>query len=157
MPKISALLDTNVLIASLVEAHEHHTLSLNLLLGSTKARFAVAAHSYAETYGTLTRRDGSAPFQFTPRQACAALESVRALTALVGLTPAQTFDAIRGYALGDGAGHRLYDRLIGEVAITHAIPQIVTWNAGAMRTLFPGLHITTPKAFQRTAITAAPS
>lgn len=139
-----ALLDSNVLIATLVEAHEHHGPSLNLLVGRGDARFAVAAHSYAEVYSTLTRRGGPAQFQFTPEEAWAALESVRAVTGLVGLTAARTFDAIGGYARSGGVGPRLYDRLIGETAVAQGIPKIVTWNVGHMRGLFPDLTIATP-------------
>ena len=144
---IDALIDSNVLIAMLAEAHEHHSTSLGLLIDGHDAQFAVAAHSYAEAYNTLTRRGERAPFQFTPEEAWAALESVRAATSLIGLTAPQTFDAIRSYAHGGGIGARLYDRLIGEAAVTHAIPQIVTWNVGHMRSLFPKLTITTPKDF----------
>ncbi len=144
---IDALIDSNVLIAMLAEAHEHHGPSLGLLIDGHDAQFAVAAHSYAEAYNTLTRRGERAPFQFTPEEAWAALESVRAATSLIGLTAPQTFDAIRNYAQAGGIGARLYDRLIGEAAVTHAIPQIVTWNVGHMRSLFPKLTITTPKDF----------
>ncbi len=144
---IDALIDSNVLIAMLAEAHEHHGPSLSLLIDGRASQFAVAAHSYAEAYNTLTRRGERAPFQFTPEEAWAALESVRAATSLIGLTAPQTFDAIRSYAHGGGIGARLYDRLIGETAVTHAIPQIVTWNVGHMRSLFPKLTITTPKDF----------
>jgi predicted nucleic acid-binding protein len=144
---IDALIDSNVLIAMLAEAHEHHGPSLGLLIDGHDAQFAVAAHSYAEAYNTLTRRGERAPFQFTPEEAWAALESVRAATSLIGLTAPQTFDAIRNYAQAGGIGARLYDRLIGETAVTHAIPQIVTWNVGHMRSLFPKLTITTPKDF----------
>ena len=63
------------------------------------------------------------------------------------MTAPQTFHAIRRYAQGGGIGARLYDRLIGEAAAAHAIPQIVTWNGGHMRSLFPKLTITTPKDF----------
>ncbi len=144
---IDALIDSNVLIAMLAEAHEHHGPSLSLLIDGRASQFAVAAHSYAEAYNTLTRRGERAPFQFTPEEAWAALESVRAATSLIGLTAPQTFDAIRSYAHGGGIGARLYDRLIGETAVTRAIPQIVTWNVGHMRSLFPKLTITTPKDF----------
>ncbi len=144
---IDALIDSNVLIAILAEAHEHHRPSLGLLIDGHDAQFAVAAHSYAEAYNTLTRRGERAPFHFSPEEAWAALESVRAVTSLIGLTASQTFDAIRSYAQGGGIGARLYDRLIGEAAITHAIPQIVTWNVGHMRDLFPKLTITTPNDF----------
>src|SRR5258707_4283597 len=117
--RIDGLLDSNVLIALLAEAHEHHAASIALFLGETGFRFAIAAHSYAETYSVLTRRGGPAPFGFAPSEAWAALESVRAATDLVGLTPAQTFDAVRRYAGDGGVGPRLYDRLIGEAAVAH--------------------------------------
>jgi len=151
---IDALIDSNVLIAMLAEAHEHHRPSLDLLAGGRDAQFAIAAHSYAEAYNTLTRQGERAPFQFTSEEAWAALESVRAVTGLVGLTAAQTFDAIRSYAQGGGIGARLYDRLIGEAAVAHAIPQIVTWNVGHMRGLFPDLTITTPTDFSAGDIVA---
>jgi len=142
--KIDALLDSNVLIATLAEAHERHGPSVRLLVDGAEMRFAIAAHSYAEAYSTLTRRGERAPFRFTPEEAWAALESVRAVTGLVGLTAPQTFDAIRSYARSGGIGARLYDRLIGEAAVAHDIPGIVTWNAGHMRNLFPDLRVMTP-------------
>jgi predicted nucleic acid-binding protein len=144
--KIDALLDSNVLIAMLVEAHEHHGPSLNLLI-EDGPQFAISAHSFAEAYSTLTRRSGPAPFQFTPGEAWAALESVRAVTSLVGLTAPQTLEAIRTYALSGGVGPRLYDRLIGEAAAIHGIPAVITWNVSHMRSLFPALAVVTPAEF----------
>jgi predicted nucleic acid-binding protein len=148
--RADALLDSNVLIAMLAEGHEHHSSSLGLLIGERRCEFAVAAHSYAEAYSTLTRRGERAPFRFSAEEAWAALESVRAVTALVGLTPAQSFDAIRSYAQDGGIGARLYDRLIGEAAAAHKIPVIVTWNVGHMRDLFPALRIAIPREFSDT-------
>jgi hypothetical protein len=121
---------------------------LDLLTNDRATPFAVAAHSYAEAYSTLTRRGERTPFQFTPEEAWAALESVRAVTALVGLTAPQTFEAIRAYAGSGGIGARLYDRLIGEAAVAHGIPGIVTWNVGHMRSLFPNLSVSTPTQFR---------
>lgn len=143
--KADALLDSNVLIAIVAEAHEHHGPSLDLLMGDKRAVLAIAAHSYAEAYSTLTRYGG--PFRFPPEEAWAALESVRAVTILVGLTAAQIFEATRSYARDGGIGARLYDRLIGEAAVVHEIPTIVTWNIGHMRNLFPLLTISTPNEF----------
>ncbi len=139
-----ALLDSNVVIAMLAEDHEHHAASLALLAGDDRADYAISAHSYAETYSTLTRRGEHAPFRFTAEEAWAALESVRAVTLLVGLTPAQTFDVVRQYAEGGGIGSRLYDRLIGEAAAAHGIGRIITWNTSHMRSLFPALEVVTP-------------
>jgi len=142
-----ALIDSNVLVAALAVAHQHHGPSSALLANAQPNRFAVAAHSYAGAYTTLTRRGERAPFQFTADEAWEALESVRALTNLVGLTDHQTFGAIRTYARGGGIGARLYDHLIGEVAVAHAIQTIVTWNVAHMGSLFPDLVVTTPVDF----------
>jgi predicted nucleic acid-binding protein len=147
--EIDALLDSNVIIAMLVEAHEHHEPSIALLAGGDDRTFAVAAHSYAEVYSTLTRKGERAPFRFSSDEAWAALESLRAVTVLLGLTPAQTFDAVRGYAASGGIGARLYDRLIGEVAAAHGLPKIVTWNGGHMRGLFQDIRVATPLEWSR--------
>jgi hypothetical protein len=88
--------------------------------------FAIAAHSYAEAYSTLTRRGENAPFRFSPDEAWAALESVRAATGLLGLTAAQTFDAIKSHSQAGGVGARLYDRLSGETAVVRSAAIIVT-------------------------------
>jgi predicted nucleic acid-binding protein len=145
--KIDALLDSNVLVAMLAEAHEHHEASLALLTGQGEMQFAVAAHSYAEAYSTLARQGDHAPFRFSPEEAWAALESVRAVTVLLGLTAPQTFDAIRSYSQAGGIGPRLYDRLIGETAIVHGVAAIVTWNLRHMSGLFPTLRVATPNGF----------
>ena len=141
------MLDSNVVVAILAEAHEHHEASLALLTCANPARFAVSAHSYAEAYGTLTRRGERAPFRFIAEEAWAALASLRASTGLVGLTPAQTFETVGAYAASGGIGPRLYDALIGRAAVVHGIPAIVTWNVGHMRGLFPDLDVLTPEAF----------
>jgi hypothetical protein len=82
-----------------------------------------------------------------PEEARAALESLRAVTRLVGLTPSQTFDVVRTFASNGGVGARLYDALIGQAARVHDIPRIVTWNARHMRGLFPDVDVLTPQAF----------
>jgi predicted nucleic acid-binding protein len=78
----AALLDSNVAIAILAEAHEHHAVSLALITEGDPAAFAISAHSYAETYATLTRRGDRAPFHFRADEAWAALESLRAVAGL---------------------------------------------------------------------------
>jgi predicted nucleic acid-binding protein len=143
----TALLDSNVLIAIVAEVHEHHAASLDLLLPERRRSFAVAAHSYAEAFTTLTRRVEHSPFRFPPNEAWAALESVRAVTDLVGLTPAQVFETTRTYAESGGVGARLYDKLIGQAAVVNGIPTIVTWNVSHMRGLFPDLTVVTPREF----------
>ena len=65
-------------------------------------------------------------FRWSATEAWATLESVAAATLLVGLTPAQTFDTIRDHAKAGGVGARLYDRLIGQVAVQYGLHDIVT-------------------------------
>lgn len=146
---IDALVDSNVIIAALAGDHEHHAQSADLFDAARGLVLGVAAHSYAEAYSTLTRRGTHAPFRFTAEEAWAALESMRAVTQLIGLTPAQTFETVRSYAADGGIGARLYDRMIGETAVAHGIPAIVTWNIGHMRGLFPALDVQTPREFAK--------
>lgn len=74
------------------------------------------------------------------------------MTVLVGLTAAQTFDAVRLYAQSGGVGARLYDRLIGQVAVVHGITTIVTWNTAHMRGLFPELIVGSPADFSAASV-----
>jgi predicted nucleic acid-binding protein len=144
---IRALLDSNVVIAAVAEAHEHHQ-SSNALVGSAAiGSLAVAAHSYSEAYSILTRRAASSPFKWPATDAITALESVAMRCSLVGLTHGQTFEAIRDFAAGGGVGPRLYDKLIGDAAVHNQIPIIVSWNSAHFKSLFPVLTIVTPVTF----------
>lgn len=144
MPGKLVLVDTNVIVAALAEAHEHHGPSLALFSTEPPLQLAVAAHCYAEAFTTLTRRGDHAPFRWPPNEAWAALESVAAVTQLVGLTPAQSFGAVRDFA---GAGHigaRVYDYLIAQAAQSAGADMLVTWNVGHFRDLVDGVHVVTP-------------
>jgi predicted nucleic acid-binding protein len=141
-----ALLDSNVIIAALVEDHPHHPASFSLLGTAHEARFAVAAHTHTEAYSHLTRRSAGG-FGQSPREAVNALASIRAKTVLLGLTPPQTLEGIRRFSALGGIGPRLYDALIGEVALLHAIPAIVTWNTRHLAPLFPRLRVVTPATY----------
>jgi predicted nucleic acid-binding protein len=147
--KHRALLDSNVIIASVAEAHEHHEPSIKLFGLLPAQSFAVAAHSYSEAYSVLTRKAPSAPFRWSAADAIAALESVAARCALVGLTHGQTFDAIRQFASDGGIGARLYDKLIGETAVVNGLPAVVTWNVSHMRDLFPSIDVFNPVSFAK--------
>lgn len=142
-----ALLDSNVVIAAVAEAHEHHVASLALFENWPDRSFAVAAHSHAESYAVLTRPAKTAPFRWPPEDAWATLKSVAAVTVLIGLTHGQTFEGIRDYAAGGGTGSRLYDRLIGEAAVSNGIDCIVTWNGRHMSGLFERVRVVDPARF----------
>lgn len=137
------LVDTNVIVAALAAAHDHHAPSLALF--SVPGRhLAVAAHCYAEAFATLTRRGEHAPFRWSAAQAWGALESVAAITTLVGLTPAQSFAAVREFATAGHIGARLYDHLIAQAALAAGADMLVTWNIGHFRGLDIGIALHTP-------------
>jgi predicted nucleic acid-binding protein len=142
-----ALVDSNVLVAAVAAEHEHHAPSLRFASLMQRVRFAVAAHSFAEAYNTLTREGSAGPFRFPPNEALAVLEDLRHHIDLLGPTPSQTFDGVRQYAQSGGIGPRLYDKLIGDVAVLHGIDSIVTWNLKHMRGLFVALNVQSPDDF----------
>ncbi len=142
-----ALLDSNVVVAMQAAAHQHHAASLALLDAHDPARFAIAPHSYAEAYVTLTRTGPHAPFGFGAANTWAGLERLRAATGLLGITPAETVAAIGTYAASGGIGARLYDALIGQVAVAHGVRTILTWNTRHLAGLFPRLAVRTPTQF----------
>lgn len=132
------LLDSNVLIAALNPEHVHHAESE--ALARRDGRYAIAAHSLAETYCSLTRF----PYHRPPEEAWAAVAALRARTELRSLTADQQYDAIRQFAGRGLAGPLLCDALIGEVARVHRIRAIITWNTRHMAGLFPDLRVLTP-------------
>lgn len=138
------LLDSNVIVAAIVEDHVHHRDSAALMTSPPKDGFAVAAHSFAEAYNTLTRRGGASPLAFDSSAAWFALEAIAGSARLVSLTPAQTLDAIRQFAAVGGVGPRLYDKLLGEAALRNGVGRIATWNVAHFRSLFPQLQVLTP-------------
>lgn len=149
MAKLLALLDSNVVIASVAEAHEHHEPSNALFRNYPTHSFAVAAHSYSEAYSILTRKAPNSSLRWSATDAITALQSVAARCALVGLTHAQTFEAIRDFAADNGIGPRLYDKLIGEAAISNGLETIVTWNLSHMQSLFPSIAVLNPIEFAK--------
>lgn len=149
MTSLLGLIDSNVVIASVAEAHEHHDASIALFSSFPVNSFAVAAHSYSEAYSVLTKRAQTSSFRWTAADAIAALESVAARCVLVGITHAQTFDAIRDFAAGGRLGPRLYDRLIGEAAVMNGIGCVITWNSSHMASLFPSLEVLNPGQFAK--------
>lgn len=138
-----ALLDTNVVVAALVDSHPHHAPSFSLLDDETRL-FVVAAHSLAECFNTLTRRGGGMAYRWSPTDAWIGLRQVSAATRIVTLTSSQTLRAIRKYAEAGGVGPRLYDALIAEAAARAGLPRLITWNVAHMQSVAPHLDVVTP-------------
>jgi hypothetical protein len=142
-----ALLDSNVIVAGVAAEHDDHLLSVALFEHFPIKSFAVAAHSFAESYVTLTKRGPRAPFGWDAQDAWTALEAVANATQLVGLSPAAGLDGVRLYASQGNIGARIYDWLLGQSAVLARVPAIVTWNVGHIMGLFPALAVQTPEEF----------
>lgn len=137
------LFDTNVLVAALVTTHPHHQASTAALLPADPGQTLVAAHSLAECYGVLTRRN--LPFRMDGPGAWLQLQRLSQRFAVVALTAAEQIDAIRRFS-SLGSGPRVYDFLIGATAEAHGAGTLVTWNSRDFDGLFPALRILTPEA-----------
>ncbi len=144
MARLTTLVDSNVIVAGVAGEHSHHERSLPILMAADAGKFAVAGHSYAEVFNVLTRKSGPAPYAWDPARAWEAINSVGAVTTLVGLTPAQSVDAVRRFAGAGGRGARVYDWLIGTAAVEAGIQRIITWDVKDLRTLFPNLDVIDP-------------
>lgn len=142
-----ALLDSNVIVAGVAAEHDDHLLSVALFERFPAKSFAVAAHSFAESYVTLTKRGPRAPLAWDAQDAWTALEAVAKATQLVGLSPAAGLDGVRLYAGQGNIGARVYDWLLGQSAVLARIPAIVTWNVGHMTGLFPMVVVQSPEEF----------
>jgi predicted nucleic acid-binding protein len=143
--------DSNVLIAAGDEDDVHHRASAAILNAADPGEIAVPVHCYAETYSQLTR--GDRPFRWSPQRAADYMANVAANTRLIGATPDETLEAVLLFVGSGGVGPRLYDHLIGSVAVASGINRLITWNVGHMRSLFPNLEVLTPED----ALALAPS
>ncbi len=122
----------------------HHAPSLALFTSDPQQTIAVAAHSYAEAFTTLTRRSERSPFRRSSQEAWTSLEAIAAVTRLVGLTPAGSLAAVRDFAASGGIGARIYDYMIARAAQAAGAEALVTWNVGHFRGLIDGLDVRTP-------------
>ena len=136
------LVDSNVFIAALAQTHDSHPPSF-AFIEANAGQIALSAHSLAEAYNILTRPPGRG-FGIDPPLVLHALRTMCERHRLIGLTPAQTLDAIGLFAHVGGIGPRLYDFLIGRAAAVHGLRTIVTWNVRDMHGLFPEMRVVTP-------------
>ena len=140
------LIDTNVLVAASHADHIHHEASKAMFGRIGTARQVISLHSLSEFYNIATR-----PFPrglgTAPATAIRMLAAFEAHHDILSLTPSQHIDAIGAYSETGGIGPRLYDYLIGHVAVVHRVPAIITWNVKHMAPLFPASDVVTPAQF----------
>lgn len=120
--------DTSVLVAAVLEEHEHHQRSFRALSTATPSSAFCAAHNLAEAYATLTRYPGKQ--RLSPDQALLAIETFENRLAVVALEAREYLAAIRRFAAHGITGGTIYDGLIAACALKAKADVLYTWNVG---------------------------
>ncbi len=144
--KRRGLIDSNVLVAVSSIEHLHHERSVGFFSSIENADLVVAVHSLSEFYNAATRREPRG-VGLTPLIAKAILDKFVLNFEILGLTDREHIEAIRTFSNSGGRGPLVYDFLIGQVALIHNIPMIITWNVKHMAPLFPTLKVLAPTQF----------
>lgn len=142
------LVDTSVLVAATVQAHEHHPPSLRFLqkVHQGKWKAFVATHSLAECYAVLTRlpiKPAIAPLQaqqLIENNFLSVLESIE-------LRLQDYQKVIELMAQSSQRGGMIYDALLIRAAERKKLSHLLTWNQkDFLRLKTAGLKILTPGA-----------
>ena len=123
---MTSFFDTNVLVAAIIETHEHHPQSFPLFHSATRAKCFSGVHNLAEVYVTLTRYSNRD--RFTPDQALFALDTIQSKITVVALGVSEYVAAIRKFAAVGIVGAGLYDGLIAACALKANVDVLYTWN-----------------------------
>ena len=128
-------MDTSVLVASFYGDHVDHRASHSLFVSLNKKTGAVAAHSLAEVYSSLTRMPGRD--RVCGEHAMLFLGNIRERLHVVTLDDDEYFRAIQAFAANGGAGGGIYDALIAHCALKAKAATIYTWNTKDFKRLGP--------------------
>lgn len=133
-----------MLIPVFLEDHEHHERSLQVFAGADAKRDCCAAHSLAEVYSVMTRLPGR--HRLNGEQVMLFLENIRERLALIALTGAEYFAAIKDAAGAGVIGGTIYDGLIARCALKAEAGAIYTWNSKHFEQFGPniGKRLKTP-------------
>lgn len=118
--------DTTVLVAAVIEDHEHYASSYPLFSTAEHSSAFCAAHNLAEVYATLTRYPGKD--RLSAQQAVLTLGNIEERLTIVPLNGAEYSAAIRRFAALGIVGAALYDGLIAACALKAKADVIYTWN-----------------------------
>lgn len=120
--------DTTVLVAGVLEEHQHHEPSLSALSTASRSSAFCAAHNVAEVYATLTRYPGKQ--RLSAEQALLALSAIESRFTIVALDTQEYLVAIRRFAAIGISGGTIYDGLIAACALKAKADVLYTWNVG---------------------------
>jgi predicted nucleic acid-binding protein len=130
---VRRFLDSSVLVAAVLEEHEHHQRSFLALSKANRSSAFCAAHSLAEVYATLTRYPGKQ--RLSAEQALLALSAFEGRLTIVALEASEYSAAIRRLAAIGITGGTIYDALIAACALRAKADVLYTWNLGQFQLL----------------------
>lgn len=130
--------DTNVVVASCIEDHEHHERALELLarvLSGKDAGFT-SAHALAEAYAVMTRLPK--PLRVPPQAAGTLLqENFVKRFEVVSLTGKEYGTLIAKAGQAGWVGGILYDALHVACAVKADVERLYSWNGRHLQTVAP--------------------
>lgn len=138
------LCDTNGLIASACDWHEHHARTHAELQRRFQDRqeLVLAAHSLAEIYSVLTRLPW--PRRFRSEDALTLIEGNWTDTPTIHLTARETWNAVRTAQRRGVRGGQIYDALIAVSALKAGASAILTWNVRNFEPFAADIRIESP-------------
>lgn len=125
--------DTTVLVAAVLEDHEHYARSFPVFSAAKKSSAFCAAHNLAEVYVTLTRYPGRD--RLSSEQAAMSIEKIGERLTIIALDVPEYLAAIRRFASIGIVGGTLYDGLIAACALKARADILYTWNTAHFRML----------------------
>lgn len=123
---MKSFFDSNVLVAAVLESHEHHERSFPLFSAAHRSSAFCGAHNLAEVYATLTRYPGKD--RLSAEQGLLALEMIQDRLTIVALDIPEYIAAIHKFATMGIIGAGLYDGLIATCALKVRVDVLYTWN-----------------------------
>ncbi len=130
---MKVFLDTTVLVAAVIEDHEHYERSFPVFSSAKRSSAFCAAHNLAEVYATLTRYPGRD--RLSIEQALICLENIEERMTIVALDVQEYFAAVRKFAGSGIIGGTIYDGLIAACALKAGADILYTWNITHFRML----------------------
>jgi len=130
---VKVFFDTTVLVAAVLEDHEHYARSFSVFSTARRSSAFCSAHSLAEAYVTLTRYPGKD--RLSAEQAVLSAEKIEERLTVVALDVPEYFAAIRKFAAIGIIGGTLYDGLIAACALKAGADVLYTWNTAHFRQL----------------------
>jgi len=130
---VKVFFDATVLVAAVLEDHEHFERSFAVLSAAKRSSTFCAAHNLAEMYATLTRYLGKD--RLSAEQALISLEKIEERLTIIALNAPESVAAIRKFASKGIIGGMLYDGLIGACALKAGAEIIYRWNTAHFRML----------------------